>query len=308
MNDDTTTDGWTGAPLPDGPAPTPPRQRGRLRRRAAGIATLTGLAVGGLAGGYIVTHAASASPSPSATAAPSGQPGLPGGGPGDGRHGGMGLAGNRDEDMQVVATAIGISASDLQTALRSGQTIAAVAKAHNVDVNKVIDALVASENKEVDDALAAGRITQAQAEQMKSHQQQRVTDMVNHTAPPGGHGGPGRPGLQGEDATLLAGVIGISAGDLQTALQNGQTIAAVAKAHNVDVNKVITAWVASENKEIDDRVSAGQITQAQADQMKQMTRQRITDAVNGTFRGPGGPGGHRGPGGPGMPGDGGPSA
>jgi hypothetical protein len=76
----------------------------------------------------------------------------------------------------------------------------------------------------------------------------------------------------------------------------------VAKAHNVEVTKVISAWVASENQEIDQRLSSGQITKAQADQMKSMTQQRVTDMVNGTFRG--GPGG----GCPGMPGPGGPGA
>ena len=293
---DTPTDNWTGAPLPEGPMPAPPRAPGILRRRAAGIATITGLSIGGLVGGYVISHAATtvatATPSPaSGTTAP------------DGPHGGGfahgAIAGGRDEDLQVVATAIGISAGDLQTALQNGQTIAAVAKAHNVDASKVISALVASENKEIDSALSAGSITSAQATQLKADVQQRVTDMVNGTFHGGrGPGGPGGPGLQGEDLSLVAGVIGISSSDLQTALQNGQTIAAVAKAHNVDAGKVISAWVASENKEIDDRVSSGQITSAQATQMKAMTQQRVTDMVNGTFHG--GPGfGDHGPGGPG---------
>ena len=289
MND-TLPDNWTGAPdpetppaaAPSGPAPRPPW----LRRRVAGVAAVTGLGIGGLVGGYVISHAATtvatASPSPS-----SGASGAPEYG---GRH--ADIPGGRDEDLQVAAGAIGISAGDLQTALQNGQTIAAVAKAHSVDVNKVISALVASEDKEIDSALSSGSITSAQATQLKAGVQQRVTDMVNGTAPAGGPGGPGGPhGLQSEDLSVVAGVIGISSSDLQTALQNGQTIAAVAKAHNVDVNKVISVWVASENKEIDDRVSSGQITSAQATQMKAMTQQRVTDEVNGTFHGgPGGPG------------------
>jgi hypothetical protein len=305
---DTHDDTWTPAPdaEPSAPAPAPiampasGRPASVLRRRAATVATLTGLTIGGIAGGYIISQAASPSPSP--TGSPSTEPGS--GFPGA-HHGGPGMRGNRDEDLQVAAGAIGISLSQLQTELQGGRSIAAVAKAHNVDASKVIDALVASENKEVDAALGAGRITQAQADQMKADQRQRVTDMVNGVRPqggPDGHGGPGMHGLAQEDLSVVAGAIGISAGDLQTALSGGQTIAAVARAHGVDAAKVISAWTASENQEIDALAKAGRITQSQADQMKAMTQQRVTDMVNGTFRG--GPhGGFRGgPGGPGGPG------
>src|SRR5271157_5380970 len=41
-------------------------------------------------------------------------------------------------DESVIADAIGISVSDLQSALSGGQTVAQVAKAHNVDPQKVI--------------------------------------------------------------------------------------------------------------------------------------------------------------------------
>jgi transposase-like protein len=275
------------------PSSLPRTTAGRLfRRRAASVATMAGLAIGGIAGGVVISHAATSAPSPT------GSPSAPAfGGPGGDfdHHGGPGHGAGRAEDLQVVAAAIGISAGDLQSALQSGQTIAAVAKAHNVDVNKVISALVASEGKEIDALVSSGRITQAMADQMKAGLQQRVTDMVNGVRPPGGPG-MGRHGLQPEDLSLVAGAIGISAGDLQSALQSGQTIAAVAKAHGVDVNRVISAWVASENQEIDQRLSSGQITQSQADQMKSMTQQRITDMVDGTFRG--GPRGdfHGGPG------------
>lgn len=184
----------TALPPDEAPAtPANPAPRASLlRRRAASIATLTGLAVGGVAGGLVIGHAATASPSPSATASPSGGAGGSGGGPMGCPHGGPG--GLQQEDLTLVAKAIGISASDLQTALRNGQTIAAVAKAHNVDVNTVISAWVASENKEIDDRASSGQITQQQAAQMKAMTQQRITDEVNGTRPAGG---PGRPGLGG---------------------------------------------------------------------------------------------------------------
>ncbi|MEO5679482.1 MAG: hypothetical protein ABIS47_07435 [Acidimicrobiales bacterium] len=88
-------------------------------------------------------------------------PGGPGG-PGGPDHGpGPGLA--------TAAKAIGISDADLQTALRSGQSIAQVAQAKGVDPKVVIDAIVA---------------------EAKTNLEQRITEMVNHVGGPGP--GPGR--------------------------------------------------------------------------------------------------------------------
>ncbi len=64
-----------------------------------------------------------------------------------------------------------------------------MAKAHNVAVQTVIDALVADGKTELADAVKAGRLTQAQADAEAANLTQRVTDQVNGTM--GGPGGPG---------------------------------------------------------------------------------------------------------------------
>jgi hypothetical protein len=99
-------------------------------------------------------------------------------------------------DLSVAATAIGISEADLQTALSSGKTIAAVATAHSVAPQKVIDALVTDGLKELAAQVKAGTITQAQADAQKTEVTQRATDQVNGTFT-GGHGGPGGAGCPG---------------------------------------------------------------------------------------------------------------
>jgi hypothetical protein len=94
------------------------------------------------------------------------------------------------------------------------------------------------------------------------------------------------------DASVVAKAIGISEADLNTALSSGQTVAAIAKAHNVDPQTVINALVTDGLNELAAQVKAGTITQAQADAQKAAVTQRATDQVNGTFTGgPGGPGG-----------------
>ena len=68
-----------------------------------------------------------------------------------------------------------------------------VAKAHSVDPQKVIDALVADGLDELAAQVKAGTLTQAQADAQKAAVTQRATDQVNGTFR-GGAGGPGGTG------------------------------------------------------------------------------------------------------------------
>ncbi len=269
------------------------------------------LAGAGAGAAIFVPHLAGAD---TGTSTPTSTPGYDRHGPGG--PGGPGGFGGRHElvsDASVVAKAIGISEADLKSALQSGKTIADVAKAHKVDPKKVIDALVADEQSELADAVKNGRLTQAQADEMKTHLTQHATDRVNgkFRGGPGGPGGPRGPG--GPHAAAVAKAIGISEADLRSALQSGKTIADVAKAHNVDPKKVIDALVADEQSHLAVAVKNGRLTQAQADEIKTHITEHATDEVNGTFHGgprlhdgPRGRGGFGGPGGPGGPGPDGP--
>jgi hypothetical protein len=81
-------------------------------------------------------------------------------------HGGPGMGGQRGEKRQEMLTsaaeAIGITAEELKTAIKGGQTIAQVAEANGKTVQSVIDALVAQATTDLT---------------------QRITDMVNGVKP-----------------------------------------------------------------------------------------------------------------------------
>ena len=201
-----------GEPLDDAPsASTPSAGSSQARGRGMKAAAFGSIVAGGIAVAAIVgpLSAQAASPSPTATTVPTptGEPPTNGGGRGG--HGGMGGPGgfNPNEtvsDTSVVAKAIGISEADLNTALTGGQTVAAVAKAHNVDTRVVIDALVHDGLDELAAQVKAETITQAQADARKAEVAQRATDQVNGTfsGGRGGHGGMGGPG--GNDAAPSA--------------------------------------------------------------------------------------------------------
>jgi hypothetical protein len=102
-----------------------------------------------------------------------------------------GFGGIAHNVLATVAGVLGTDEETLKTQLREGSTIADIAGGQT---QAVIDALVAEANARIDAALADGKITQEQADQMKANTVERITTFVNEGGPfgRGGHrGGPG---------------------------------------------------------------------------------------------------------------------
>ena len=121
--------------------------------------------------------------------------------PGRGGRGGDGREGKGDAgaDLSAAATALGLSEADLRTALRSGKTLAQVAQAHNVTVDSLVQALVDAQTARIARDVAAGKLTQAQADKRLAGLSARITERVSGTRPehadtPGGQG-------RGKDST-----------------------------------------------------------------------------------------------------------
>jgi hypothetical protein len=118
--------------------------------------------------------------------------------------------------LESAATALGITADELRTALEGGQSIAQVAEAKGIDPQVVVDAMVAELKTHLDEEVAAGEHTQEEADAKLADATERITAMVNGELPmggPGGHGGPGGRhgrgfgpgGPSADDATEAAG-------------------------------------------------------------------------------------------------------
>ena len=120
---------------------------------------------------------------------------LPKRGPGGPGGAGFGF-GFKADVLGVASKVLGISADDLATQLHNGTSLADIAKSKNVDVQKVIDALVADANTKIDQAVKDSKLTNDQATKIKSNLKDHITNLVNNAHPMGGHhGGPGGPGF-----------------------------------------------------------------------------------------------------------------
>jgi hypothetical protein len=85
----------------------------------------------------------------------------------------------------AAAAYLGLTEARLRSELETGKTLAQVAQAHGKSVGGLIDALVADAKKHLDAAVAAGRLTQAQENEMLSGLRDRITNRVNSGAPEG---------------------------------------------------------------------------------------------------------------------------
>jgi hypothetical protein len=112
------------------------------------------------------------------------KPAFPGG-----RKPGAPFGGPVGKDPAKIAAALGMTEADLKAGLESGKTLAQLATEHGKDPAAVAQVIIDDVNARIDGALSNGRITQAQADQMKADAKARADDIVNGKAPLR----PGRP-------------------------------------------------------------------------------------------------------------------
>jgi hypothetical protein len=89
--------------------------------------------------------------------------------------------------LQIVSTYLGISVSDLQTALKNGKTLAdeVTAAGNGKTVAGLVTALEAPAKSKLDDAVKNGTITQAQENTILADMTTHLTNMVNGVKPQG---------------------------------------------------------------------------------------------------------------------------
>ncbi len=109
---------------------------------------------------------------------PEGRPGHGGFG-----HGGFGRGGHRGFDGEIVSELLGIDAETLRTELQAGKSIADIATEQGVDVQTVIDALVAEAQEHIDLMVENGRLTDEEAATKLTDVTERITERVNTARP-----------------------------------------------------------------------------------------------------------------------------
>ncbi|KRF27674.1 hypothetical protein [Paenibacillus sp. Soil787] len=208
--------------------------------------------------------------------------------------------------VKETATILGVEESVVQDALKADKTLAAFAEEKGLAKADFLQKLVAAETATITADVTAGKITQAQADKILSGLTDQLTKRIEANGFKGGFPGGDRGGMgRGHGGNLVeqtATILSVEQSVVQDALKAGKTLSAFAVEKGLTEADYVAKLVASETTAINAEVTAGKLTQAQADQMLSGLSDRLTKQVQST-RPEGGRdgrgGGHGGPGGPG---------
>jgi hypothetical protein len=159
-----------------------------------------------------------------------------------------------------------------------------VARHLGISPQKLEDATKAAAIDQVDAALKEGRITQAEADALK----QRIEsgDYPPFFGPFFGprfgpdfdhHGGP--PFFFGEKLSSAAEYLGLTEAELRAKLNEGQTLAQIAKAQGKSVAGLKDAMLKGTKAKLDQLAEDGRLTQAEADEMYGRFQSHLDDLI-----------------------------
>jgi hypothetical protein len=217
----------------------------------------------------------------------------------------------KSKKVFAVAVVVGLVAFVAGAAIAAGSGNASspgtfldsLAQHLGISTNKLEDATKAAAIDQVDAALKEGRITKAQADELKARIKAGGVPLIG---PGFGFFGPGLRGrgfgfgLKGPDffgrrllvpgplgrLSAAATYLGLTEAQLQQKLAAGQSLAAVAKAQGKSVDGLEQAILDATKKKLDQLVADGVLTKTQANELSAGLKSRIDDLVNRSFPGP----------------------
>ncbi len=154
-----------------------------------------------------------------------------------------------------------------------------------ISVDQYDNAVTQAQTQVLQDAVNEGWLTQSQADEM----QQRLDAAPQGGMPWGMKPGFGERGWEMHDKgvdlfSVAADKLGMTQSDLVAELRNGKTIAGLATDKGVDVQTIIDAYVAQLTEKLNQAVTAGTITQKQADWQIEQAKARVTEQLNGAWK------------------------
>jgi hypothetical protein len=168
----------------------------------------------------------------------------------------------------IAATQLGSSPSETSQAV-----VDDAAQQLGVQPSALSNALNKALENQVDAAVAAGRLTNAEGDEIKSRIESGELPLFGV-----GRHGPGHFG--GLDAA--ASYLGLPEAQLRSDVESGKTPAQVAEAQGKSVDGLIRALVEDAKAKLDAAVAAGRLTSEREDSILSDLKEHITEFVNGT--------------------------
>jgi len=190
------------------------------------------------------------------------------------------LAGGAAALVGVLGTGGAIAATQLSPTEESDAIVADAAEQLGIEQAELEAALKSALENRIDEAVSAGRLTEAQATEMKQRIAAGEVPLVGL--------GPGRVHHGGHhgfaDLSAAATFLGITEDALRTSLQDGDTLAEIAQANGKTAAGLVDALVAAARADLDEKVEEGRLTEAQRTSILTDLESRIEAVVNGEAR------------------------
>lgn len=186
--------------------------------------------------------------------------------------------------LSIAVGAGGAVAASQDSSAKGQSFLSRVAGHLGISTQKLEDATKAAAIDQVEADLNAGKITKAQADELKARIRQGNAPFL-FRGPHRFDGGPGRlHHAPFGHLSAAADYLGLSVPAILEKLASGQSLADIAKAQDKSVDGLKKAMLADAKTRLDQAVENGMLTRAQADEAMSEIEKRIDDLVNGNLR------------------------
>jgi hypothetical protein len=183
--------------------------------------------------------------------------------------------------LSVIAVGGAVGATQLTPKQESEAVINDAARELGVEPNELSNALKEALKNRVDDAVEDGRLTEQQGERMK----ERIdANEVPFPFPGFGFHEHRGPHFFHSKLEAAADYLGMSQSRLFEALEDGKTLAQIARDRDKSVDGLVDALVEDAEQRLDDAVEDGRLAEAEKNEMLAGLRERTRDMVNGRLR------------------------
>lgn len=183
--------------------------------------------------------------------------------------------------VTAVSKALNLSPMDILAQLQADKSLADIAQAQKVDLQTVKDAITNSIKTQLEAAVKASKLTQAQADKANQTVATWLDEVVNFkkSAMPANTSSKDLEQYFTPVVTAVADSLKLTVDQLKSELKSGKSLGDIAKAQTVDLQKVKDAITSSSKTQLDAAAKAGKITQSQADKLYQTLTTWIDDVV-----------------------------
>lgn len=184
--------------------------------------------------------------------------------------------------LAVGGTGAGIAATKMahSPSAENAAIVDATAKNLGIAPSKLTAALKKALEDRVDAAVASGRLTKQQGDELKQRIESGDVPFFAGPGPGFGHRFGGM-GVFHRGLDAAASYLGLTEAQLERKLESGKTLAQVAKDQGKSVDGLENALVKDAQDKLDQAVKDGRLSKAQEQQLLSELKQHVTDLVNG---------------------------